>query len=134
MENKADLSQHHVDTLVVSCVDFRFRPLVAEWIGEKFGSADHVAVPGASKPVIESSDVLDWLKLLVGLHEVKKVVIADHLDCGAYGGSKKFDGDSDAEVSMHAQQLSTAKQKLVEALPGVEVETFLLGPEGEVSF
>src|SRR5690348_14639246 len=101
MVDKADLSLHHVDTLVVSCVDFRFRALTAEWINKKFGAADHLAIPGASKPVLESSDVLGWLKLLVGLHEVKKIVIANHIDCGAYGGSKKFGDDSAAEVTMH---------------------------------
>jgi carbonic anhydrase len=132
MANKVDLTQHQVDTLVVSCVDFRYRDLVYRWITERFGKADHFGLPGASKAILETSVVLDWLKLLVELHGVKRLVVADHIDCGAYGGSKKFDWDHSAEVSMHGQQLSDARTLLQEALPGVQVVVYLLGPEGEL--
>lgn len=132
MEYQIDLTKHNVDTVVVSCSDFRFRPMIAEWIKEKFGEADLVAMPGASKAILEVGGVIDAVKVLVDLHDAKSVVIVDHIDCGAYGGSKKFDWDHTAEVSMHGQQLAEAKKKLGEELPEVQVEVYLLGAEGEL--
>src|SRR2546429_4732711 len=132
MERRVDLTKHSVDTVVVSCADFRFRPMVAEWIEEKFGEADLVAMPGASKAVLEVPGVVANIGVLVGLHHVRNIVVVDHMDCGAYGGSKKYDWDHAAEVSMHGQKLSEAKKLLEEKFPEVQVSVYLLGAEGEL--
>ena len=133
MNATVDLSQHQVSTLVVTCVDFRFRELFAEWIAERLGFADLIAMPGASQAVLEIPAVVQQIKRMVSLHHVERVVVADHIDCGAYGGSKKFGGDLSAEVGMHQEQLEKARALLLREVPGVEVSVYLIGPEGEVA-
>jgi carbonic anhydrase len=133
MEYKVDLTRHSVDTVVVSCSDFRFRPMIANWIEKRFGEADLVAMPGASKAVLEVDGIKRNIETLVGLHKIKKIVIVDHMDCSAYGGSEAFDWDPTAEVGLHYQKLSEAKEELLKTFPTLEVGVFLLGIEGELA-
>ncbi len=45
---------HRVDNLVISCIDFRFRQRVSNWIEtELAGQADLVAFAGASKAIVD---------------------------------------------------------------------------------
>jgi len=55
------------------------------------------------------------------LHQVEKIVIVNHADCGAYGGSAKFNGDSEAEQKFHEGELRRAKDKSQTQFPDKEV-------------
>jgi len=55
------------------------------------------------------------------LHHVEKIVIVNHADCGAYGGSKQFNGDLEAEQRFHEGELRKAKEKILAQYPGKEV-------------
>jgi carbonic anhydrase len=106
--------------------------MVADWIKENFGEGDLVAMPGASKAVLEEPAAVKSIRTLVDLHHAKKIVVVDHMDCGAYGGSKRFDWDHAAEVSLHGQKLADAKQDLKKHFPILDIEIYLLGAEGEL--
>jgi carbonic anhydrase len=55
------------------------------------------------------------------LHHAQKIVIVNHADCGAYGGSKEFKGDLEAEQKFHEGELQKSKEKILQYYPDKEV-------------
>ena len=87
---------HEADVLLLTCMDFRFFLRIAELMkGIKY---DHVILAGAAlgattiippdpdpvKPAWQST-FFDHLQLARDLHNVKKVIVLEHRECGAYG-------------------------------------------------
>jgi carbonic anhydrase len=120
---------HGVRDLVISCIDYRFRPVVAKWIKENLhDQADLVSVAGASKAPIsqESHDyILEQIKIGQDLHGVTTIHVLDHVDCGAYGGSKMHE-DQKHEESFHQHQCELAQTAIKEAFPDMTIKSYLV--------
>jgi len=117
--------QHTCRGAVMTCIDFRFWPAVAEFIKSHFGwdSYDLITVPGAAKTVNEDRTLaIDSLTVSCELHQAKTLVIINHADCGAYGGAKRFASQA-AEEEFHRQALGEARAKLSEEFNGKKVIT-----------
>jgi carbonic anhydrase len=117
---------HHCEAVVLSCIDFRFWRETIKFIEEKFKikDFDFPSLPGAAKAINESagSDIsFQCISVPVELHQAQKIIIINHEDCGAYGGSGKFGGDSIAEQKFHEKELKKAKKKILEKYPDREV-------------
>lgn len=118
-------------------MDFRFHSelpgLLAEHFGvERFEYDSPGGGCGGSKSLIDEparSIVLQALDLAVSLHGVKRLVIVDHVDCGAWGGSERFD-DADAERHFHAERLREAREIVAEAQPDLEIVLFYQDLDG----
>ncbi len=127
---------HPVDNLSLTCIDFRFRALIAEWIKHNLNDqSDIVALAGASMAVLNpdwQATTLTQIELAKQLHDIKTVHIIDHIDCGAYGGSAKFEGDKEAEVAMHHTELAKASQTISARFPTISVETHIIDFDGMV--
>lgn len=125
---------HTVDNLTISCIDFRFRAGIAEWIKNELNDqSDLVVLAGASQATLSEDTqgaIMKQIDLAMQLHSIKTVHIVDHIDCGAYGGSAKFDGDKDAEIAMHKQELEKAKQAIMARFPSLHVETHIIDFDG----
>lgn len=117
---------HHCDAVVLACIDFRFWKETMQFAQQFLGieSYDFPKLPGAAKAINESKDG-DISMMCVGvpcdLHGVEKIVIVNHSDCGAYGGSKKFEGDSQAEQQFHETELKKARGIVREKYPEKEI-------------
>jgi carbonic anhydrase len=117
---------HHCEAVVLSCIDFRFWRETLEFVENELGikDFDFPALPGGAKAITECQ-VGDVAAKCIGvpieLHEAKKVVIINHEDCGAYGGSSQFAGDSAAEQIFHEKELEAAKEKLLKIHPDAVV-------------
>jgi len=114
---------HSCEAAVICCIDFRFWKETMQFVEEKLGitSYDFPKLPGSTKAVIESTGddlVMSCVGVPCDLHHVKKIVVVDHQDCGAYGGSKKFEGDAEAERAFHIEQLQKAREILQAKYPG----------------
>ncbi|MBZ5513890.1 MAG: hypothetical protein LAN62_03415 [Acidobacteriia bacterium] len=82
------------DTLVVYCSDSRIQAAVQEFLASSLnlgGSYDVLAIPGGpqSLTLIEYLPKLSWalgkwLRFLVDAHELKRIVLIAHQDCGWY--------------------------------------------------
>ena len=122
-----------VENLTISCIDFRFRAGISNWIDEELeGQSDLVSLAGASKAVLDETsqpEVLKQIGLASKLHDIGTVHIVDHIDCGAYGGSGEFNGDRDAEFGMHQDQLGKAARVILNHFPGIKVETHIIDPQ-----
>jgi carbonic anhydrase len=83
-----------VDTLCVTCIDYRFVNRDVTWLntelGLQFDNYDIVALAGGALAAIKTAvpqttaGFWDQIKIAISLHHIKKVVLVDHMDCGAY--------------------------------------------------
>jgi hypothetical protein len=120
-----NLSQHKSDALVVHCCDPRFQEAykqAAEQLSEFY---DLMAVPGASKAIVDNQTIIGNIEMLHGLHNFTQVHIIDHVECGAFG-------KIDDEVDSHSKYLHFAIQKITKVLPTVKLVPHLLGAHQEL--
>ena len=119
---------HECGTLLIRCMDFRFHKAlednIAEIVGEPACAFDSPGIGGGgSKSVIDEDSrkvVFGALDIAVSKHHVKRVIIADHIDCGAYGGSNQHQ-DAEAEEKFHIEKLNEAREILQGAYPGLKI-------------
>ena len=118
------------DTLVITCIDYRFANANQEFINETLGlkdNYDHISIPGSIYNLVnpETRELLfSKFALSVKLHLINRVVIISHKDCGGYGGSATFGSDI-AESETLTTDLRNARALLIEKYPTLEVNLFL---------
>ena len=118
------------DTLVFTCIDYRFAIANQELINETLGlkdNYDHISIPGCIYNLVnpETRELLfSKFALSVKLHLINRVVVIAHIDCGAYGGSASF-GSEIAENETLTADLRNARALLIEKYPTLEVNLFL---------
>ncbi len=118
---------HSCDAVVLACIDFRFWRETMQFVEEELGikSYDFPKLPGAAKAINECVGDGEVPMKCIGvpcdLHHVSKIVIVNHADCGAYGGSAKFKGDIEAEQLFHEGELRRAREKILKFYPGKEI-------------
>lgn len=72
--------------------------------------------------VFDLDFVMGQVKLSHELHEIKKVVLINHENCGAYGAQDN--------PERHAADLRKAAQRIKKEIPGLEVELYYLHLSG----
>jgi carbonic anhydrase len=120
-----NLKKHKSDALVVHCCDPRFQEAYRQAAAQICEFYDLMAVPGASKAIVDDVNVIKNIQMLHGLHDFEEIHIMDHIECGAFG-------KIDDEVDSHSKYLHLAIQKLDKALPQVKVVPHLLGAQAEL--
>lgn len=117
---------HRCDTLLVMCMDFRFRKKTIRFVQEhlEIQAFDQLAVPGSVKTILEKrGTVKEAMEVSAHLHEIDRFILVNHQDCGAYGGSKNFD-DADAEQKFHETELRAARDRIRGYYPDKTVMLF----------
>ncbi|MDO8529337.1 MAG: hypothetical protein Q7S18_01580 [bacterium] len=118
---------HHCEAVVLTCIDFRFWRETLKFVEEelKIKDFDFPSLPGSAKAINECASAVDLAMNCIGVpvnfHHAEKIVIVNHQDCGAYGGSAKFGGDGEAEQKFHEGELQKAKEKVLSVYPDKEV-------------
>lgn len=101
---------------------------------------DHVILAGASAGAVHPA-FADWhetfwqhLQAAIDLHQVKKVMVIDHRDCGAYKIALGSDhlASPDSERAAHAGLLGELAGQVAERQPALTVETYLMALDGSV--
>lgn len=134
-----NLTKHECPLAVIKCVDFRFRSSDQEFVERGLGFADFdlYAWPGSAKEVLlnngfKKSFIEKIVKVSIGLHHVKKLLLLWHWDCGGYGGSQNFKSASEEEAA-YQKDLRAVKDILAQELPQ-DLEIILAysktGPQG----
>jgi hypothetical protein len=132
----------HTEMLLLTCMDFRLTGAVDNYMEARglAGKFDHVILAGASLGALNDrfpawAEVF-WahLDLAIQLHDVHRVMIIDHRDCGAY---KMILGeatvkDADTELKTHVKQLYALRSAIQARKPGMEVEIGLMDLQGRV--
>jgi carbonic anhydrase len=117
---------HSCEAVVLTCIDFRFWKETVEFVELELGirNFDFPSLPGSAKAINESNGddlAMSCISVPVNLHHAEKIVIVNHQDCGAYGGSEKFNGNNEEEQKFHEEELKKAKEKVLAKYPGKEV-------------
>lgn len=102
---------------------------------------DTVAVAGAAKnllysaPESERNFILKQIGISKNLHNIKKVILINHTDCGAYGGAGVF-SSREAEETTHIRDMEEAERLIRSQYPELETETVLakIKEDGSISF
>ena len=127
--NPFRLGSLYCPNVLVRCADFRFHgaleatlawPFIPMGGGHSFAS---VGVPGGSRAIIDEDArkvVFAALDIALKRHEANRVIIADHLDCAAYGGSDLHQ-DPEEEERFHLGKLREAYRIVKAAYPRLEV-------------
>lgn len=130
---------HSCEAVVLTCVDFRFWRQTLEFVEKELSikSFNFPSLPGAAKAInecVSDEDIaMQCVSVPYGLHHAKKLVIVNHQDCGAYGGSKVFNGNKIEEQKFQEAELKKAKTKILGKYPELEVMLVYakLADEGE---
>ena len=100
---------------------------------------DHVVLAGALLGAITDKDPawnkIFWehLDIAIKLHNIHKVIVMDHRDCGAYKAilGPEYAKDPRVEKDPHAAQLKDLRGMINEKYPKLEVETLLMALGGK---
>jgi carbonic anhydrase len=134
----APREKYRCDAAVLSCFDNRFDLGFREFL-KHIGVAnpDPIKIAGGAKCLAspereaEREFVLDQVRKSMRLHGTKRVILMVHSDCGAYGDlAGGFGGDDRAEAAHHQRELARAAAKLLEAIPGIEVQGYFVDFDG----
>jgi hypothetical protein len=129
-------------TLLLSCMDYRLMDEVERYMLRRglYHNYDHIVLAGASLGAITdkypswSRTFWDHLDLAVSLHGIHTVMVMDHRDCGAYKVllGEDYSKDTQKETAEHTAKLIQLKGMINQKYPEIEVETLLMGLNGEV--
>lgn len=116
------MSRHECEAIVVTCIDFRLQSYIDKWIQEHLnpGSFDRVAWAGGIKNL---DAVMGQIDISRSLHHIKKVILINHEDCGAYG--------QESTLEKHSEDLKTARIRINELYPDLIVKTYCLHLDGK---
>lgn len=130
------------EAMLLSCMDFRLVDDLVKYMDSKglTNEYDHIVLAGASAGA-SAEKFAAWhetfwthLKVAIDLHKIKKVMVIDHRDCGAYKIAFGPDHAKDPalELSVHAAVLRPFAAKIKEKYASLEVETYLMALDGSV--
>ena len=134
---------HYCKALIIHCIDFRFGKAIKKYLEDEnlLGDVDIVSVAGAVKNLVDPKEQGDvefmtrQVEISSRLHQISQVILMNHTDCGAYGGSEAFE-NKNAEYEKHTNDIQKAKEIIIAKFPNLEVKKILahISPEGQISF
>ena len=121
---------HQAQAIALTCIDFRFRTAIQKFFEDELNlhSIDHMAMGGGTKKVVEEGPIREWVfanfDIAFNKHNVNRVILINHQDCGAYGGSAAFAGLED-EIAKQEIQLRHGVSVVRSKYPDKEIEAYL---------
>lgn len=117
--------------LVICCKDFRYVQPIQRFVRQRLGIRwyDLKATAGGVLPMLDAPAIVRrWIirdiDLVYRLHGVRRVIIVQHEDCAAYGGTARLGGLA-AQRRHHAAQARRASGVLRRRFAGLTVRAFL---------
>lgn len=127
------MEHHTCKAVVVHCMDFRFQKALHRFFEEQYSEGyDNIIAAGGVKDMLdnkENSFVLGQIRLSLQLHEPREIVLVQHEDCGAYGGSAAL---GEQEMEFQKNQLKETEDFLVTQCSGVAVKKYIIKLSGDI--
>ena len=129
--------------LLLTCIDYRFIDIENNFLKQQnlTGKYDWVSLAGASLALrnfpsnADTKAFWEQLDLSVKLHQIEKIVIIDHQDCGAY--KTKFDTNlienPTEELETHQKYLRSAAKAIGDTYPHLNVELYFAQLDGNIT-
>lgn len=132
---------HQCNSLLICCMDFRLRKALGAFLVNLPGDCDIISVAGAVKSLLSPENpsdrdfILKQIKISVELHGISEIILNNHTDCGAYGGSEKFNSFEE-ECEFQKEEMRKAKALILEKHPHLKVRMVLakIQPSKEIVF
>lgn len=123
---------HHCKTVIVHCIDFRLGKAIKKYLEEQnlLGDCDIVSVAGAAKNIAspendsEREFLMKQIDISKKLHNISEVILMNHSDCGAYGGSSAFSSKTE-EQKKHSDDMNMAAEIIRQKYPDLHIQTLL---------
>src|SRR5262245_48680109 len=132
----------HYEAMVLGCIDPRLQEPMFKYLSGRglTGKYSQFIIAGAAIGVV-AEPFKDWQKAFwdnlatsVQLHNIKKVIVIDHRDCGAakiaYGDAKV--ADAKVETETHRAALAEFRKQCNAKHAALAVETGLIALNGKV--
>jgi carbonic anhydrase len=117
-------------------MDYRFWPETIKIFKDKYANFDLIGLAGSAKNLASPSNeanrttIIENIDTSVKLHKAKRLILINHVDCGAYGGSEAF-ANFEEELAFHTNELKKAKQIALDKFPELEVITVFMNKEND---
>ena len=123
------LKAHEAKAFLVTCMDFRYiNDEISHMIDQGYDvNFDGYVLAGVSIGINQTKypewekTLYDHIEISKSLHHIKKVVLFDHLDCGAYKTFLPGFTTVDEERELHVKELKTAAEKIRKKFPDLKV-------------
>ena len=120
---------HDAKAFLVTCMDFRFINDEVDHMIDKGYDVNFDAFVLAGVSIgINQTQYPEWPKTLFehieiskSLHHIKKVILFDHLDCGAYKTFSPGFKSEEEERELHIKELKIAAEKIRTKFPDLKV-------------
>jgi carbonic anhydrase len=132
-----------VAALVVTCIDYRLVDDATRFFdGMKLtNNYDLVSLAGATLAATSnkfpSSNAAFWdhIGIAKQLHNIGKVILLDHRDCGAYrvALNAPVNMARDPETAMHKKEMDTLKAEIAKRHPDLASEFYLMDLDGKTA-
>ena len=130
-----------ITALAITCIDYRLVDDAVRFFNRRHMTQDYdlVSLAGASLAAVSdkfpSSNAAFWdhVGIAQQLHQIKKVIVVDHRDCGAFkvAYGKDYQGEGAAETGQHKAVMEQVKAKLAKTHPDLEAEFYLMALDGK---
>ena len=125
------LKTHACEAILLSCLDWRLHSKVEECFRKKYGNLDLCITAGALSGLLENpwqDYLLKQIETSQKLHDSKIIILTMHRDCGAFGGSAKFQNKKD-EFLHHQKILKQMGQVLSKKFPKSKIVKYFIDLE-----
>ena len=134
------LTAHAAKAMLVTCMDFRFRNDAMNYMKEHGYDVnyDQFILAGVSLGIIQeqnpywSSSLIEHIEISKKLHHISKVILMDHLDCGAYKTFRPDIKTENDELEAHKENLKLAEEKLKKLFPELKIKKRIMYKDGTV--
>ena len=121
--------------MVLSCIDPRFQPIIYNYLKKKkfSGKYSSFTIAGSAIGVTENKfkkwhkTFWDNFEISVKLHNIKKLFVINHRDCGAakiVNGNKMFDKSNEKKI--HKASFVEIKKKFKKKYPKLKIQLKLI--------
>jgi hypothetical protein len=132
----------NTEALLLSCMDYRLIDETERYMTERGlkDNYDHIILAGGSLGALTDKypawgkTFWSHLDVAIQLHHIRKVIVMDHRDCGAYKVILKEDfyKDHTKETDIHSRKLKELRRQIQAKYPKLKVELLLMNLDGKV--
>ncbi len=130
------------DALLLNCIDYRLTAATTQYMTKQGmeGKYDQFILAGASlgakndKFPAWGTTFWEHVQVAIDLHGIKKIIVMDHRDCGAYKAILDLDlaAKPKEEFDAHAAQMRSLRAEIGSKHPQLAVELLLMALNGKV--
>jgi len=100
---------------------------ITKWLEDNFGTKyDEITIAGGAKDLVSPNSsaytihLLDGVEISYSLHGVRKIILNNHTECGAYLKTNTF-ANAEEERKKLIDDLQTAAKLIIQKYPDIEV-------------